>query len=632
MIREDLRNVAIIAHVDHGKTTLVDEMLKQGGVYRENQVVEERVMDSNALERERGITILAKNTAAHYKGVKINIIDTPGHADFGGEVERVLKMVNGVILLVDAAEGCMPQTRFVLQKALEMGHRIIIVVNKIDRPDARLDEVGDEVLELLLDLDASEEQLESPIIFCSGRAGTASLSQYEPGKDLSVLFETIIDYIPAPEGDENGELQLLVSSIDYNDYVGRIAIGRIERGTLKVNQDVMVCNYHQDQDPYKSRVQTIYQIDGLNRISVDSAKVGDIVCFSGISDITIGDTITSLAAPEPLPFVKISEPTVEMTFSVNDSPFAGREGKFVTSRQLRERLYKELLKDVSLRVEDGDTTDSFRVCGRGEMHLSILIETMRREGFEFSVSTPRVLMKEIDGKRYEPTERLLIDVPEECVGSVMEKMGTRKAELLQMHPQGSRMRIEYIIPSRGLFGYRSEFLTDTRGEGILNAVFNDYQPYKGEISRRVTGSLISFETGDAVTYGLYNAQERGTLFIGAGTPVYEGMIVGCSPKQEDLAVNVCKKKQLTNTRASGSDDALRLTPPRRMSLEDCLEFLAEDELLEVTPKNLRLRKRILNNSQRMKAKFKSRHRSYKSGPHQRPAFINKKRQAFGLPC
>lgn len=605
MIREDLRNVAIIAHVDHGKTTLVDEMLKQGGVYRENQVVEERVMDSNALERERGITILAKNTAAHYKGVKINIIDTPGHADFGGEVERVLKMVNGVILLVDAAEGCMPQTRFVLQKALEMGHRIIIVVNKIDRPDARLDEVGDEVLELLLDLDASEEQLESPIIFCSGRAGTASLSQYEPGKDLSVLFETIIDYIPAPEGDENGELQLLVSSIDYNDYVGRIAIGRIERGTLKVNQDVMVCNYHQDQDPYKSCVQTIYQIDGLNRISVDSAKVGDIVCFSGISDITIGDTITSLAAPEPLPFVKISEPTVEMTFSVNDSPFAGREGKFVTSRQLRERLYKELLKDVSLRVEDGDTTDSFRVCGRGEMHLSILIETMRREGFEFSVSTPRVLMKEIDGKRYEPTERLLIDVPEECVGSVMEKMGTRKAELLQMHPQGSRMRIEYIIPSRGLFGYRSEFLTDTRGEGILNAVFNDYQPYKGEISRRVTGSLISFETGDAVTYGLYNAQERGTLFIGAGTPVYEGMIVGCSPKQEDLAVNVCKKKQLTNTRASGSDDALRLTPPRRMSLEDCLEFLAEDELLEVTPKNLRLRKRILNNSQRMKAKFKS---------------------------
>ena len=605
MIREDLRNVAIIAHVDHGKTTLVDEMLKQGGVYRENQVVEERVMDSNALERERGITILAKNTAAHYKGVKINIIDTPGHADFGGEVERVLKMVNGVILLVDAAEGCMPQTRFVLQKALELGHRIIIVVNKIDRPDARLDEVGDEVLELLLDLDASEEQLESPIIFCSGRAGTASLSQYEPGKDLSVLFETIIDYIPAPEGDENGELQLLVSSIDYNDYVGRIAIGRIERGTLKVNQDVMVCNYHQDQDPYKSRVQTIYQIDGLNRISVDSAKVGDIVCFSGISDITIGDTITSLAAPEPLPFVKISEPTVEMTFSVNDSPFAGREGKFVTSRQLRERLYKELLKDVSLRVEDGDTTDSFRVCGRGEMHLSILIETMRREGFEFSVSTPRVLMKEIDGKRYEPTERLLIDVPEECVGSVMEKMGTRKAELLQMHPQGSRMRIEYIIPSRGLFGYRSEFLTDTRGEGILNAVFNDYQPYKGEISRRVTGSLISFETGDAVTYGLYNAQERGTLFIGAGTPVYEGMIVGCSPKQEDLAVNVCKKKQLTNTRASGSDDALRLTPPRRMSLEDCLEFLAEDELLEVTPKNLRLRKRILNNSQRMKAKFKS---------------------------
>ena len=604
MVREDLRNVAIIAHVDHGKTTLVDELLKQGGVYRENQVVEERVMDNNALERERGITILAKNTAAHYKGVKINIIDTPGHADFGGEVERVLKMVNGVVLLVDAAEGCMPQTRFVLQKALEMGHRIIIVVNKIDRPDARLDEVGDEVLELLLDLDASEEQLESPIIFCSGRAGTASLSQYEPGKDLSVLFETILDYIPAPEGDEEGELQLLVSSIDYNDYVGRIAIGRVERGTIKVNQEVMVCNYHNDKEPYKSRVQAIYQIDGLNRIPVETAKVGDIVCFSGISDITIGDTITSPAAPEALPFVKISEPTVEMTFSVNDSPFAGREGKFVTSRQIRERLYKELLKDVSLRVSDGDTTDSFKVCGRGEMHLSILIETMRREGFEFSVSTPRVLLKEIDGKTYEPTERLLIDVPEECMGSVMEKMGARKAELIQMQPQGSRMRIEYIIPSRGLFGYRSEFLTDTRGEGILNAVFNDYQPYKGDITRRVTGSLISFETGDAVTYGLYNAQERGTLFIGAGTPVYEGMIVGYSPKQEDLAVNVCKKKQLTNTRASGSDDALRLVPPRRMSLEDCLEFLAEDELLEVTPKSLRLRKRILNNSMRMKANAK----------------------------
>lgn len=604
MTREDLRNVAIIAHVDHGKTTLVDELLKQGGVYRENQVVEERVMDNNALERERGITILAKNTAAHYKGVKINIIDTPGHADFGGEVERVLKMVNGVILLVDAAEGCMPQTRFVLQKALEMGHRIIIVVNKIDRPDARLDEVGDEVLELLLDLDASEEQLESPVIFCSGRAGTASLSQYEPGKDLSVLFETILDYIPAPEGDDEGELQLLVSSIDYNDYVGRIAIGRIERGILKQNQEVMVCNYHQDQEPYKSRVQAIYQIDGLNRLPVESAKMGDIVCFSGISDITIGDTITSPAAPEPLPFVKISEPTVEMTFSVNDSPFAGKEGKFVTSRQLRDRLYKELLKDVSLRVEDGDTTDSFKVCGRGEMHLSILIETMRREGFEFSVSTPRVLLKEIDGKTYEPTERLLIDVPEECVGSVMEKMGSRKAELLQMAPVGSRMRIEYIIPSRGLFGYRSEFLTDTRGEGILNAVFNEYQPYKGEITRRSNGSLISFETGDSITYGLYNAQERGTLFIGAGVPVYEGMIVGCSPKQEDLAVNVCKKKQLTNTRASGSDDALRLVPPRKMSLEDCLEFLAEDELLEVTPKNLRLRKRILNNSLRMKARAK----------------------------
>ena len=604
MIREDLRNVAIIAHVDHGKTTLVDEMLKQGGVYRENQVVEERVMDNNALERERGITILAKNTAVHYKDKKINIIDTPGHADFSGEVERVLKMVDGVILLVDAAEGCMPQTRFVLQKALEMNHKIIIVVNKIDRPDARLDEVGDEVLELLLDLDATEEQLESPIIFCSGRAGTASLSQYEQGDDLTVLFETILEHIPAPQGDENGDLQLLVSSIDYNEYVGRIAIGRIERGVIKVNQDVMVCNYHGDKVSYKSRIQTIFQIDGLSRIPVETAKVGDIVCFSGIVDITIGDTITSVSAPEPLPFVKISEPTVEMTFSVNDSPFAGREGKFVTSRQLRDRLYRELLKDVSLRVEDGDTMDSFRVCGRGEMHLSILIETMRREGFEFSVSTPRVLFKTIDGVVHEPTERLVIDVPEECVGSVMEKMGTRKAELIHMSPVGSRMRVEYIIPSRGLFGYRSEFLTDTRGEGVLNAIFNEYQPYKGDISRRQSGSLISFETGESITYGLYNAQERGTLFIGAGIPVYEGMIVGVSPKQEDLAVNICKKKQLTNTRASGSDDALRLVTPRRMSLEDCLEFLAEDELLEVTPKSLRLRKRILNNNLRMKTKSK----------------------------
>ncbi len=604
MIREDLRNVAIIAHVDHGKTTLVDEMLKQGGAFRENQVVEDRVMDSNDLERERGITILAKNTAAHYKGVKINIIDTPGHADFGGEVERVLKMVNGVLLLVDAAEGPMPQTRFVLQKALELGHRIIVIVNKIDRPDARLDEIADEVLELLLDLDASEEQLESPILFCSGRSGTASLSQYEAGTDLVPLFDTILDYIPAPEGDPDDDLQLLVSSIDYNEYVGRIAIGRVERGVIKQNQEVMVSDYHNSKEPYRGKIVNMYQIEGLNRVPVDTATVGDIVCFSGIEKITIGDTITSTTKVEPLPFVKISEPTVEMTFSVNDSPFAGREGKFVTSRQLRDRLFKELLKDVSLRVSETDTTESFIVSGRGEMHLSILIETMRREGFELSVSTPRVLFKEIDGKKCEPIERLLIDVPEEYMGTIMEKMGARKGEIVSMHPQGSRMRMEFLIPSRGLFGYRNEFMTDTKGDGILNTLFDSYQPYKGDIPRRASGSLISFETGEAVTYGLYNAQERGTLFIGAGTPVYEGMVVGASPKAEDLVVNVCKKKHVTNMRASGSDEALRLVTPRIFSLEESIEFLAEDELLEVTPKSLRIRKRILSNQLRAKQRNK----------------------------
>mgnify|MGYP004646331409 FL=1 len=605
MRREDLRNIAIIAHVDHGKTTLVDEMLKQGGIYRENQVVEERVMDSNDLERERGITILAKNTSVYYEDIKMNIIDTPGHADFSGEVERILKMVNGVILLIDAAEGPMPQTRFVLQKALEMKHRVIIVVNKIDRPDARLDEIPDEILDLLIDLDASEDQLESPIIFCSGRAGTASLSQYEQGKDLKVLFETIKNYIPAPEGDESGPLQMLVSSIDYNEYVGRIAIGRIERGEIKQNQEVVICDYHQKHEPYKSKIVNIYQIDGLGRTAVDTAKVGDIICISGITDITIGDTITAPEQPEPLPFVKISEPTIEMTFSVNDSPFAGREGKFVTSRQIRDRLMRELLKDVSLRVEDGETTDSFKVSGRGEMHISILIETMRREGYEFSVSTPKVLMKEIDGTLCEPIERLTIDVPEESMGSVMEKMGSRKAEMIQMTPQGSRMRLEYLIPARGLLGYRSEFLTDTRGEGIMNAVFDSYQPFKGEISRRHTGSLVSFETGEAVGYGIFKVQDRGTMFITPGTAVYEGMVVGYSPKSEDINVNVCKKKQLTNTRASGSDEALRLTPPQQMSLEACLEFLADDELLEVTPESLRIRKRILNNQLRAKANAKN---------------------------
>ncbi len=604
MIREDLRNIAIIAHVDHGKTTLVDEMLKQGGAFRENQAVAERVMDSNDIERERGSTILAKNTSVCYNDIKINIIDTPGHADFGGEVERVLKMVDGVLLLVDAAEGPMPQTRFVLSKALEMGHKIIVVVNKIDRPDARLDEIGDEVLELLLELDANDDQLESPILFCSGRSGTASLSQYEAGTDLKPLFDTIVNYIEPPKGDEEGPLQMLISSIDYNEYVGRIGIGRVERGSIKVNQQVTVCDYTESKKSYNSKIVSLLQIQGLNRVPAQEATVGDIVWISGIENITIGDTICATDAPEALPFVKISEPTVEMTFSVNDSPFAGREGKFVTSRQLRDRLFKEILRDVSLRVSETENTDSFRVAGRGEMHLSILIENMRREGYELSVSTPKVLMKEIDGIMCEPIERLVIDVPEDGVGAVMEKLGGRKAELQSMHPSGSRMKIEFLIPARGLFGYKSEFLTDTKGEGVMSSVFHEYQPYKGDIPRRNSGSLVCFETGDAVTYGLYNAQERGTLFIGAGVPVYEGMIVGQSPKSEDLVVNVCKKKHLTNTRASGSDDALRLIPPRILSLEDSLEFIADDELLEITPKSIRIRKRILDNSLRAKTRAK----------------------------
>ncbi len=604
MIREDLRNIAIIAHVDHGKTTLVDQLLKQGGVYRDNQEVEERVMDNNALEKERGITILAKNTAATYNGVKINIIDTPGHADFSGEVERILKMVNGVLLLVDAAEGPMPQTRFVLQKALELGHRIIVVINKIDRPDARLDEVGEEVLELLLELDANDEQLDSPILYCSGRDGTASYSPNVAGENFDCLFEKIISYMPAPEGDPDGDLQLLVSSIDYNDYVGRIAIGRVERGVIKANSEVTVCDYHERRPARRGKIVNLYQIEGLGKTQVSEAKVGDIVSFSGITDITIGETVTCVSNPEPVEFVKIGEPTVEMTFSVNNSPFAGREGKFVTSRQIKDRLEKELLKDVSLRVSDGETTDSFRVCGRGEMHLSILIETMRREGFEFSVSTPKVLYKEIDGVLCEPIEKLLLDVPEDAVGSVMEKMGLRKAELQQMAPVGNRMRLEFLIPSRGLFGYKSEFLTDTKGEGVLNSVFHEYQPYKGDIQKRFTGSLVAFETGTAVVYGLFNAQERGTLFIPAGVEVYEGMVVGFSPKTEDINVNVCKTKHLTNTRASGSDDALKLTPYRKLSLEESLEFLNDDELLEVTPESLRIRKRILNNSLRAKARAK----------------------------
>ncbi|MDR0974606.1 MAG: translational GTPase TypA [Ruminococcus sp.] len=604
MKRNDLRNVAIIAHVDHGKTTLVDEMLKQSGGFRENQDVAERVMDSNDIERERGITILAKNTSVIYNNVKINIIDTPGHADFSGEVERVLKMVNGVIVLVDAAEGCMPQTRFVLSKAIEMGHPIIIVVNKIDRPDARLDEIGDEILELLLDLDATEEQIESPMLFCSGRQGTASYSQYEDGTDIIPLFDTILEHIPAPEGEAGEPLQMLISSIDYNDYVGRIGVGRIERGRIVVGQQVTVCDFHNLHPNYNSKVVTIYQIDGLARTPVDDAYVGDIVWVSGIENITIGDTLCIPSAPEPLEFVKISEPTVEMTFSVNDSPFAGREGKFVTSRQIRDRLYKEILRDVSLRVSDTDTTDSFNVAGRGEMHLSVLIETMRREGFELAVSTPRVLFRNIEGVKSEPIERLFIDVPKGSEGSVIEKLGPRKAEIVSMSPSGNRMELEFLIPSRGLFGYKSEFLTDTKGEGIMNTIFDSYQPYKGDIPKRNSGSLVAFETGDAVTYGLFNAQERGTLFIGAGTPVYEGMIVGESPKSDDLVVNVCKKKHLTNTRASGSDDALRLITPRKLSLEDSLEFISDDELMEVTPKTIRLRKRILDNQIRAKTKAK----------------------------
>lgn len=606
MIRNDLRNIAIVAHVDHGKTTLVDQMLKQAGAYRENQVVEERVMDSNALERERGITILSKNTAIQFGDTKINIIDTPGHADFGGEVERVLKMVDGVILLVDAAEGPMPQTRFVTQKALELGLKIIVVVNKIDKPDARLNEIPDEVLELLLELDASEEQLESPFLFCSGRHGTCSLSPDEKGKDLIPLFNAILTHIDPPSGDETKSTQVLVSSIDYNEYVGRIAIGKVERGTIQQGQEVTVCEYTNSNAPYKGKVVNLYEIGAFDRIAVDKATVGDIVCISGIEKITIGDTLCKFGEVDPLPFVKISEPTVEMTFSVNDSPFAGREGKFVTSRQIRERLEKELLKDVSLKVSETDSSEKFNVCGRGEMHLSILIETMRREGFELGVSTPRVLFKEIDGVKHEPIERLSIDVPEEFLGSVMEKMGLRKADMIAMNPQGSRIRLEFLIPSRGLFGYRNEFLTDTKGEGIMNSVFDSYQPFKGDIPKRPTGSLVSFETGEAVTYGLYNAQERGSLFISPGTPVYEGMVVGCSPKQEDLVVNVCKKKHVTNMRASGSDDALRLIPPRKLSLEESLEFLAPDELLEVTPESLRIRKAILSNQIRAKQNSKNR--------------------------
>ena len=603
--QEKIRNIAIIAHVDHGKTTLVDELLKQGGIYRENQATQDRVMDSGDLERERGITILAKNTSVRYKDYKINIVDTPGHADFGGEVERILKMVNGVILLVDAAEGPMPQTRFVLQKALELGHKVIVAVNKIDKPDARIEEVMDEVLELLLDLDATDEQFNSPTVFCSGRHGTAAYGPTEVGKDLTPLFETIVNYIPAPQGEVDAPLQLLVSSIDYNEYVGRIAVGRVERGSIKVNQEVTICDFHNPEMKAKGKVVALYEFDGLGKNPIQEAHAGEIVALSGMADITIGRTLCAPETVEPLPFVKISDPTIEMTFAVNDSPFAGKEGKFVTSRNLRDRLEKELLKDVSLHVTEA-STDSFNVAGRGEMHLSILMETMRREGYEFSVSTPRVLTKVIDGKLCEPIERMVADVPEECMGAVIEKMGRRKADLLGMTPMGSRYRLEFMVPSRGLFGYRSEFLTDTKGEGIMSSVLADYAPMKGEIERRLVGSLIAHESGEAVTYGLGAAQERGSMLIGPGTQVYAGMVVGICSRNEDMTVNVCKRKQLTNMRASGSDEAIRLVPPRIMSLEQCLEFLADDELLECTPKSLRIRKRELDHGIRMRNLMKKR--------------------------
>ena len=597
----NLRNIAIIAHVDHGKTTLVDAMLRQGGAFRENQAVSERVMDSNDLERERGITILAKNAAIQYGDHKINIVDTPGHADFGGEVERILKMVDGVLLVVDAAEGPMPQTRFVLSRALELGHRVIVVVNKVDRPDQRIYEVIDEVLELLLDLNATEDQLDSPMLFCSARQGISSYSPEVPGETLIPLFETIINYIPEPERNVDAPLQMLVSSIDYNEYVGRIAIGKITAGTIRQNQEITVCDYYSERPVRKAKAVTLYEYEGMGRKEVTEGFAGDIIALSGIGDVSIGDSICKAGDISPIPFVKISEPTMEMTFSVNDSPFAGREGKYVTTRNLRDRLFRETLKDVSLRVTPVENSDSFLVAGRGEMHFSILIETMRREGYELQVSPPRVLFKEIDGQRHEPLEQVVVDVPEVSVGSVMEKLGSRKGEIAEMVPVGNRMKLTFLVPSRGLFGYRSEFLSDTRGEGIMSSVFDSYTPYKGDISRRTVGSLVAHETGEATAYGLFGAEERGSLFIGAGTQVYGGMIVGQANKSEDVTVNVCPKKQLTNIRASGSDDSLRLTPPRIMSLEKCIEFLGDDELLEATPENLRLRKRILDHGFRLRA-------------------------------
>ena len=608
MIQENLRNVAIIAHVDHGKTTLVDQMLKQSGAFRANQQVAERVMDSGDIERERGITILAKNCSCEYNGVKINIVDTPGHADFGGEVERVLKMVNGVLLLVDAAEGCMPQTRFVLQKALQQNLSLVIAVNKIDRPDARIAEVIDEILELLMDLGATDEQLDSPMVFCSGRNGTASYDWTDPasGTDLKPLFDTILKYVQPPEGEPDEPLQMLVSSVDYNDFVGRMGVGRVQNGVIKVGSPIQVCDWHNPDVHMSGRITKLFDFKANGREPIESAQAGDIVAFAGLPDISIGNTICDPSKVQPLPFVKINDPTVEMTFSVNDSPFAGKEGKYVTSRQIRDRLMRELLKDVALKVEDSATNDSFRVMGRGEMHLSILIETMRREGYEFQVSTPHVLNKTIDGKLCEPIERMIADVPENSVGSVIDKISQRKGDLVSMTPIGSRMRLEFLVPTRGLFGYRNEFLTDTRGEGIMASTLDSYAPVKGEISRRLTGSLVAFETGETTAYGIGGVQDRGSMFIGPGVEVYAGMIVGQCNRNEDMAVNVCKKKQLTNMRAAGSDAAIRLVPPTVLSLEQCMEYLADDELLEVTPKSLRMRKRQLDHSARMRALMKSR--------------------------
>ena len=604
MKNEKIRNIAIIAHVDHGKTSLVNEMLKQGNVFRENQVVEDRVMDSNALEKERGITILAKNTSCQYNGVKINIIDTPGHADFGGEVERVLKMVDGVLLVVDAYEGTMPQTRFVLEKALSLNLKVIVVVNKIDKPDARLSEVQDEVLELLMDLNANDEQLESPFVFASARLGISSLDPNVKGTDFVPLFETILKHIPAPEGDDKAPARMLISSAEQNDYVGRLAIGKVESGTLRVNDNIVVCNYHDSNKNVKGKIVQLFTFEGLKRVPAKEVSFGDICCVAGIEDTKIGDTICSPERVEPLEFVKIAEPSVEMTFLVNDSPFAGKEGKFVTSRHLRDRLYKEAVKDLSLRVSDTATSDAFTVCGRGEMHLSILIENMRRDGYEFQVSNPRVRFKEIDGKKCEPIDILTVDVPADSVGTIMNKMGVRKGELISMSPKGSRMKLEFYVPERGLFGFKSELLTDTKGEGIMGSVFYDYEPYKGEIETREYGSLISFESGESIVYGLFNAQGRGDLFIGPGVPVYGGMVIGQNPKGEDIVVNVCKTKHLSNCRSSGADEALRLTPVKVMSLEDCIEFLAPDELLEVTPKSIRIRKKILDHNMRMRERGK----------------------------